>query len=261
MTEPIEPRLQALAKEFKYPPTPSAAGVVMSRINGAGKRPMVGRQFAWALTMLIVLLAGLMFVPPVRAAVLEFIQIGIVRIFPAPTQLPVPANEIPLMDTPASNAPSLIPLLEKMDGETTFESARDKVSFPILMPTYPPDLGLPDRVFLQDAGGSMLILVWLDPQQPDHVQTSLHLIEESSWVLDKYRPTVIEETTVRNQHAVWTTGPYPIVLSDGDIDITRMISGHVLIWTENKITCRLETDLNLDEAIRIAESLQVLPTP
>ncbi|MBI5351934.1 MAG: hypothetical protein HZB50_04785 [Chloroflexi bacterium] len=258
MTEPIEPRLQALAKEFKYPPTPSGVDAVMSRITGAGKHSRVRRQFAWALTMLIVLLAGLMFVPPVRAAVLEFIQVGIVRIFPAPAQSPAPTNEFPVTATPASNAPSLIPLLEKMAGETTLEKAQAAVEFSISLPV---DFSQPDRVFLQNAGGWMLILVWLDPQQPDHVQMSLHMIEEGSWTINKYHPTVIEETTVHGQRALWTSGPYPLVLSDGNVDITRMINGHVLIWEENKITYRLETDLDLDEALRIAESLQVLPTP
>ena len=46
-----------------------------------------------------------------------------------------------------------------------------------------------------------------------------------------------------------------------DIQFVRLIDGNVLIWEENKITHRLETDLALDEAIRIAESLQVPPIP
>ena len=33
MTEPIESRLQALAKEFQYPPTPSVTDAVMSRLR------------------------------------------------------------------------------------------------------------------------------------------------------------------------------------------------------------------------------------
>ncbi len=252
MTEPIEPRLQALAKEFKYPPTPSVVDAVMSRITGAGKRSRVGRQFAWALTILIVLLAGLMVVPPVRAAVLEFIQIGIVRIFPAPVQSPVPTIEVPITATPV-----LIPFLEQVAGETTLENARTTVDFPIYLPT---DFGQPDHVFLQDADGWMLILVWLDPQQTDQIQMSLHMIEEGSWTIEKYQPTVIEETTIHGQRAVWTAGPYPLILSNGDIDFTRMITGHVLIWEKNKLTYRLETDLDLDDAIRIAESLQALPS-
>ncbi len=38
MTEPIEPRLQALAQEFQYPPTPSVAEAVMKRIRVPVKR-------------------------------------------------------------------------------------------------------------------------------------------------------------------------------------------------------------------------------
>jgi hypothetical protein len=35
-----------------------------------------------------------------------------------------------------------------------------------------------------------------------------------------------------------------------------MIEGHVLIWTEGEVTYRLETKLTLDEAIKVAESLE-----
>ncbi len=113
MTEPIESRLQALAKEFQYPPTPSVTDAVMTRLRAPVTHPRRSRQLAWALTLLIVVLAGLMSVPPVRAAVLEFIQIGIVRIFPAPVESPVPTIEAPVTATPAPTQSSLIPLLEK----------------------------------------------------------------------------------------------------------------------------------------------------
>lgn len=255
MTEPIESRLQALAKEFQYPPTPAVADAVMNRIQVSVKHPRFGRQLAWALTLLIVLLAGLMFVPPVRAAVLEFIQIGIVRIFPAPVESPIPTTETPLTATPAPTKSSLIPLLEQMGGETTLEDAQQVIGIPIPLPTYPVDLGLPDRVFLQNAGGWMLILVWLDPQQPDHVQMSLHLIEDGSWTIQKSQPTIIEETAVNGSRAIWTEGNYPLILRNGNMQFTRMIDGNVLIWEENKVTYRLETNLELDEAVLIAESL------
>jgi hypothetical protein len=35
-----------------------------------------------------------------------------------------------------------------------------------------------------------------------------------------------------------------------------LIEGHVLIWTEGEITYRLETDMPLEEAVRVAESLR-----
>ena len=261
MTEPIESRLQALAKELPYPPTPSVAGAVMSRIRVPEKRPRVGRQAAWALIVIILLCSGLMLVPPVRAAVLEFIQIGVVRIFPAPVESQMPTAEVPLTATPAPTKSSLIPLLEQMGGETTFADAQQEIDFPILLPTHPAGLGLPDRVFLQDAGGWMLILVWIEPEQPDQVQMSLHIIEEGSWTIKKFQPTIIEETTVHGLRAIWTEGGYPLILRNGNVEFTRLIDGNVLIWEENKITYRLETDLELGEAIRIAESLQIPPIP
>jgi hypothetical protein len=202
-----------------------------------------------------------MFVPPVRAAVLEFIQIGIVRIFPAPAPTESPNFETPVTATPAPTSSALIPLLEQISGETTLEDAQKEIGFPIPLPAYPPNLGQPDRVFLQDAGGWMLILIWLDPQQPDQVQMSLHLIEEGSWSIQKFQPTIVEETAVHDLWAVWTVGGYPLILHNGDMQVARMIVGNVLIWEENKITYRLETALELDEAIRIAESLKAPPTP
>jgi hypothetical protein len=252
MTEPFENRIQALAKELPYPPTPSVAGAVMTRINAKATRPLIGRRLAWALVVILVVFTGLMFVPPVRAAVLEFIQIGIVRIFPQPIESPTPTPETP-MPTPTQAA--LIPILEDLGGKTTLASARNIVDFPIPLPTYPADLGEPDFVFVQDAGGWMVILVWRDPQQPDQVQMSLHLIEQGSWTIDKYNPETITETKVNGFRAIWTAGVYPLLLKNNDIEFRRLIDGYVLIWQMDEITYRLETDLSLEEAIKIAESL------
>jgi hypothetical protein len=36
----------------------------------------------------------------------------------------------------------------------------------------------------------------------------------------------------------------------------RLVEGHVLIWADGSLTYRLETELPLDEALRIAESLR-----
>jgi hypothetical protein len=47
-------------------------------------------------------------------------------------------------------------------------------------------------------------------------------------------------------------------LSNGVYQDVRLIKGHVLIWEQEEITYRLETDLPLEEAVRVAESLQPL---
>jgi hypothetical protein len=220
---------------------------------------------AWSLITILVLFSSLFLIPPARAAIIEFIQIGIVRIFkPEATPSPVPTEEIPaimipMTATPAQTVQSLIPALAHAIGETSLEDAAQRVNFPILLPAYPSDVGQPDYVFVQDAKSEMVILVWLDPENPEHVRMSLHFIPEDSWAVRKFEPVVVEETSVNGQDAVWTTGPYPMIMQGGDIDLIRLIEGHVLIWTDGNVTYRLETDLPLEEALKIAESLQPVP--
>jgi len=72
-------------------------------------------------------------------------------------------------------------------------------------------------------------------------------------------PMVLEETRVNNLHAVWTEGPYVLLMQNGGMRVTRMIDGHVLIWEDGGVTYRLETDLSMEEAVKIAESLEQIP--
>jgi hypothetical protein len=260
MTDSFENRLKELAGEFSYPSTPPIARKVMGRIRKPAQR---SRKLVWALTILLLAFASLMSVPTVRAAVIEFIQIGVVRIFPSNEQTP---SETPdPKTTPTAVPTSLIPFLESIAGETSLLEARRVASYPIALPTYPLDLGEPDRVFLQDAGEAMVILIWNNEQNTGQVKMSLHLIPPDSWVIKKANLEVIEITSVHGQQAAWTTGPYPLIMQDRDIQFTRLIDGHVLIWTVGDITYRLETDLPMEEAIKIAESLQappeITPTP
>jgi hypothetical protein len=258
----FETQVQMIARGMEYPPTPDIAGAVSTRLRASTQPRLAYRTFTRSLVFALVMLASLMLIPPVRAAVIEFIEIGIVRIFradPAPLPEEIPSTQFPLTVTPSPTLPALIPLLEELAGETTLAEAQVATGYPILLPSYPADLGEPDRVFIQDADGPMTILVWIDPQQPSRVLMSLHLIPEGSWAITKMGPDVIEETRVNGRYAVWAEGPYPIHLENGDLQFRRMITGHVLIWEEGENTYRLETDASLEEAIRIAESL--VPAP
>jgi len=117
-------------------------------------------------------------------------------------------------------------------------------------------MGQPDYVYVQDAEGVMTILVWIDPQEPKHVTMSLHFIPAGHWAINKFGPVEIQETEVNGQKAIWAVGPYPMIMSDGRLRVERLINGHVLIWEDRDLTYRLETDLSLEEAIKIAESLK-----
>ena len=269
--ELFEKQLQSLSKGLDYPPTPNIAGSVLPRLQakrlgqrGKGSPRFISRRLAWFLTIILILFTSLMFIPPARAAIIEFIQIGVVRIFRAePTPSVPPNQEIPSTLAPVTATPgltptpqALIPILERLAGEMTLEEAQKAVSYPIQLPAYPADLGRPDRTFVQEAEGKMTIMVWIDPQQPDQVLMSLHIIPSGSWAIDKFDPAQVQETTVNGQRAIWAVGPYPLRIRGGDLQFMRLIQGHVLIWTEGELTYRLETDLSLEETIKIAESLQ-----
>ena len=260
--ELFEKQLVSIAKRLDYPRTPDLAGPVMKRLRSPASPRFVSRRFAWSLTVILILFTSLMLIPPARAAILEFIQIGIVRIFRAeptpvtPPQQEFPSTMVPMTATPALTSEPLIPILERLAGERSLEGAQQLVDYPILLPSYPPDFGEPDRVFVQDADGDMTILVWIDPEDPTQVLMSLHLIPPGSWAVDKMEPALVQETTVNGRRAIWAVGPYPVRFSNGNMDFVRLVDGHVLIWTDQEITYRLETALTLEEAARVAESLE-----
>jgi hypothetical protein len=146
-------------------------------------------------------------------------------------------------------------------GATSLDEASRQVPFVIQLPEYPVGLGEPDHVYLQDQEGEVLVLVWLDPEQPDQVRMSLHLFTEGSMTGEKFQPRVVWETQLNGVPAVWAEGPYVLKLSNGFYEHIRLIEGHVLIWEVDGITYRLETDQSLEEAVRIGESLKPVATP
>jgi hypothetical protein len=270
----LEKRLSEAGRSLRYPATPPIAAAVMRRIEQGAPRRIFPRRLAWAVVAALVLFSALMLVPPARAAILDFIQIGVVRIFrgpnpppiPAPTaSLSAPAVQIPLTATPAARpeptatATSAAQALADFAGETTLAKAQQDVKFRILLPTYPTDLGQPDRVYLQHPGDSMVVLVWLDPAERGRVRMSLHEISPGRWAVGKFNPPVVQEVRVNGRQAGWTVGPYLIELRNGDFAERRLITGHVLIWEQGSITYRLETDLPVQEAIRVAEALKPAP--
>jgi len=262
----FENRLHSIASGMEYPGTPDIAGSVTTRLRTATRPRFNSKALAWSLTIILVLCSSLMLIPPARAAIIEFIQIGVVRIFPQPVEPTVesirtamPEIITPSTATPGASMPSLLPLLENIAGETKLTNAQQMAEYPILLPAYPPELGLPNHVYVQDADGAMTILVWVAPQQPEQVVLSLHFIPSGSWAINKMGPKVIQEVNVGGQRAIWAEGPYPLRMRGGDLQFTRLIEGHVLIWAVDDVTYRLETELSLEEAVKIAESLEPIP--
>jgi hypothetical protein len=144
--------------------------------------------------------------------------------------------------------------LNDLSGETTLQAARESLDFPVYTPAYPPDLGDPDRVFVQDIGGPLVVLVWTDSAEADRAVLSLHILGPGV-VGMKGPPPILAETEVNGSYALWTSGPYLLNYRGFHQPLALVVEGQVLIWEAHGLTYRLETDLPLEEAIRIGESL------
>jgi hypothetical protein len=274
--------LLALARALPYPATPDVRAVVMARVAGPGRAPRIPRRvlgrpvrlaYMVVLAAILIALLALLAVPSVRAALLDFLQIGAVRIFLSPTIEPTLNRTPAATGTPAASpapqatpvptaTPSPTPVLSVLDlaGQTTFEAARQRAGFTIRLPTYPPDLGQPDAAFVQDIDGRIVILVWLDPNDRTKVRLSLQFINSTAAFdkmisLGKQQPAGVEFAQVNGEVALWTTGPYILETRAGAFIQQRLIKGHVLIWRDGILTYRLETNQSMAEAVKVAESL------
>lgn len=249
-----EMRVQQAAREVQYPPTPDIAGSVGYRLRSRGRGVWPRRLLQVAAILIVLLLAGMIAVPEIRAGVLELLRLGAVRIFrvePTPTSPPPSA-------VPAGTPAPLNSVLE-LPGETTLENARERFRFPIKLPTYPDGIGLPNRVFLQERRYPLLTLVWTQPDAPDEVRFSLHMMSSRGFA-GKYYPWVEQGTTVNGRGALWIANPHLFELhpdrgEDAPL-LQRYVNMNVLLWEADDLTYRLETDLPLHEARRIAESLE-----
>lgn len=250
-------QLEETARSFSYPPTPDIAGAVRRQIASRRVGLAARRRASLALVGIGVLLAGLLLVPPVRAGIVAVLRIGAVRIFLVePTTTPLPPTAEPARTQPTIT-PRPTPLSSILDlaGETTLAAAQAQVDFPIRLPSYPADLGSPDKVFVQDFGGPLLIFVWLDDAQPDRVRLSMYQFLPGPYA-EKSRPEVIKSSTVNGRPALWGQGEHLLITRSGGTVLHRLVDGNVLLWTEGEVTYRLETALPEPEAIRVAESLR-----
>ncbi len=259
-----EEQLRKWSQEFQYPQTPDIADAVTRSIEGEVRPAQrLHPRLAWGVVALLLLLATLMAVPSVRAQVLEYLQIGAIRIFlteSPPTAMHEGTQSPPLASGPGglipTDTPRPYPSIVDLAGETTLAEAKRELNFPIQLPTYPSDLGEPDRVFLQDLGGQAVLLVWMDPSESDLIRLDLLLMGPGTFA-EKGLPLVIEETAVNGQRALWTEGLHFLHLGGSMYQgVPLVIEGNILIWEQDGITHRLESDLPLEEAVKVAESLK-----
>jgi hypothetical protein len=219
------------------------------------EQPSTRMRLRWAAVAALVgvaLCGGLLAAPEARAAVFRVLQFGAVRIFlEPPTATPAVPTSVA---TPTSvPTPILRPPLD-LRGQTSLHEAEQELGFPLPLPSYPPGLGEPELVFHQSVDGPLAILVWLDPDDPTRVRLALHVLGPDTFA-GKSQMQLIQETLVDGEEALWLVGSHFLLLRNGQAEFRTLVTGHVLLWSEDDLTFRLETDRPLEEAVRIAESI------
>lgn len=263
LTPPEQPEdrwentVRETARHFPYPPTPDLTPALRQRVRTRRVSPMIWRIAA---IILLALLAVVVAVPEVRAAVLNFIRIGVVQIFPLePTATVLPGTATPRPPWYNPGQPTPLASVLDMPGETTLEEARAALPFSFGLPTYPVDIGEPDHVYLVDHIDKLLTLVWMQPDDPTHVRLILEVLNPRLLV-SKFAVTE-DSQYVRvkgRSDAIWLPAPHLVVyfFERDRFTLQRVVNASVLIWPEGALTYRMETDLPMGEAIRIAESVK-----
>ncbi len=248
-----EARAVHVARGLAYPSTPDLSGRLgPGRVKALvqARRARQVRRLALTAIVLIGLSLALLSVPSVQAALVRLLRLGAVKIVLEPMPTPTPMTQV----TPTITPPPLASVLD-LSGETSLDQARASVSFSITLPSYPADLGPPDAVFVQDLGDETVMLVWRDHASPNRVRLALQLLGPNAFVF-KMQPRKVADARVNGRSALWAVGEYMLRTRSRGPDMRRLITGNVLIWREGSVTYRLETDLPLEEAVKIAESLR-----
>jgi hypothetical protein len=242
--EELERYIQARARTFRYPPTPDLVNKPLRWAAPARRY----RRLVVGLTATVCLLIGVGFlaVPETRAEILRFFQVGGLQIFPADPQA-TPQSTLPLLELDFR--------LLDIDTPLTLAQAEDRVGFDILLPT---DQRPPEAIFLHRMGGTVLIMVWFKPENPQEVEMIQYQMGPGVFA-QKFDLSQIASTQVHNRPAYWLEGSHLLVFLNTRPDnlfYQQLINHHVLVWEQAGITYRLESFYSMEAAVKIAETLE-----
>ncbi len=245
-----EKRIQELAAGFVFPVTPDVSKNVREQLlaeNGRTLRSPI--RLAWVILLVVILAAGLLLVPQVRAAVLRIFNIGAITIFEVEEMEELVGNTAVLN---ATKSPTPLPkVYEGVIEEISLDEAL--ASTTLYWPTYPADLAEPDRIYAYRSSlgwPETMLFLWEDE---DGAELVLYQIAAAQFAYKG--ATIVEETAVLGERAIWIEGPH--FFRAGNVwQEWQFIEGNVLIWYVDRLTFRLEGAETFEEALRIAESLE-----
>jgi hypothetical protein len=254
MTRPdpaLEVRLQALAEEVRWPPTPDSLAAATTRLR---TRPVTTRP-SHRRRLVVLAVAALLVLAAAGAVALGGLS-GLRFVFT--DSLPSPR----VVDDPWRIRATLGRLAPLEEARTSFGPG-------LLVPDLTGSAA-PDEVYLGSAAGQHRVaLVYLAQAAEPALHGDIGMIV-TEWAgelfdgyatkwLDRDRGTV-EPVEVRGTMGYWFSG-MPHVLEFLDVEsgirrpITRLV-GNVLVWQDDGVIYRIETPAGRDAAIAVAESMR-----
>jgi hypothetical protein len=187
-------------------------------------------------------------VPSARAAVTNFLDVGVVRVHHEPAPGPV---------SPTADL--------QLGERTTLAEAR--AQFPVVTPSAG-GLGTPDEVWLTRVGGGGVSLVYrAGPGLPPAEHTRIGLLVQEfagdgRTVVNKYLSGENSEqpVTINGERGVFISGGNHVLFYDADsgaqVNESGRLVGNALIFQRGPLTIRLEGNLPRERMAAIATSLR-----
>src|SRR5438105_5608499 len=268
----LEAALLDLGRHIDYPATPALAASIRRRIAlapAARKRQLFFALLPQRVVALVTILliafavATLALSPETRSAIADRLGLRGVQI----TQQ-VPAAPTLMVPVPSASAATPLGARLNLGRHFTLDEARTLVSFQIQVPAA---LGRPDDVYLQEntpPGGQVALLYAPHPGLPQASTTGVAVLltevqasfETGGPILKGLPPgTRLEEVSVNGARGYWIDGdPHVFFFKDAQGHIqteSTRLAANVLLWESGALTLRLESALDRDAALAIANSL------
>jgi hypothetical protein len=152
-------------------------------------------------------------------------------------------------------------------GEISFYELDRTDGFKVKVPTIisMPELIAPSRLYLQTGAGmgKTVVMAWYFPGRTDSLRM---VMMQGTWddsidTLDANATGLAQTSTVHGNTAQWVEGPQYMYVNTagGATELSSrgwLQNSRTLVWQENGLKYRLETELSLEDAVQVAESLR-----
>jgi hypothetical protein len=262
-TAEVERQLQSLAHAADWPPTRDLSVAVAVAIAAPGRpqrlprrRPLVLRPAVVAAATILVIAVGILVVSPAaREAVASW--------------LGIPGIEIRVQETPSADPPAA---QLRLGEPTTLSNAQARVAFDIgELDLDAPVERLGGGVYFDDrAPGGIVHIVYPEqeglpvaaPKGVGAVFTQFAAARDDPFFTKEVADAedgVVTPTTVAGEFALWVQGPSHILIPNRNgvpIRHESRLSANALLWTADGVTYRLETALDVEDAVALAETIR-----